>query len=53
MPDFFTNSLTNPKFSLTATDLQLSNHQEYFDNFWQADVYWQDLINDFVKCQLS
>ena len=39
MPDFFINSLTKAKFSLTDMDVELSNHQEYFDNFWQAGVY--------------
>ena len=48
MPDFFINGLNKAKFSLNDMDVLLAKHQEYFDNFWQADVYWQDLINDFV-----
>ena len=39
MPDFFVNSLTKAKFSLIDMDVLLSNHLEYFDKFWQADVY--------------
>ena len=53
MPDFFINSLAETKFSETEYRVQLLNHLEYFDYFWHADKYWQDLTNEIVWCLIS
>ena len=48
MPGFFINSLTEAKVSETEYGVYLFNPFDYFDNFWHAYEYRQDLTSEIV-----